>query len=344
MNDLQYNSLDTLRAIATISVVFLHVSAHYLSKFGTIPVQDWFIANIIDGGTRFSVPIFFMISGALLLSKDYTLENFLKKRFYRILPPFLFWSVLYIIHKLWKLTNQGVAVDLIYALKFAGTQLLNGSMYHLWFVYVILGLYLFVPIIRKWIKVASQKEILFFLVIWVISMLFQYTFFKSYKPHIDLRYFSGYLGYMVLGYYLLKTKNNYLNKRFFAIGLIVIGHLITILGTYFLTVKTSSFNNTFYVYLTLNVFFSATGVFLFFKNFSVKNTFILRIIAFISKHSYGIYLIHILILVLMSNMGLNMKVAPPIINIPLSAIVCLLISSIIISLLKKSKVGRIIAG
>jgi len=344
MKNLQYNSIDTLRTVATISVVFLHVSAHYLPKFGTIPTQFWFLANMIDGSTRFCVPIFFMLSGTLLLSKDYTLSDFLTKRLSRIIPPFLFWSISYIIYKLWVLSNTGEVIDWIYALKFTGNKLLTGSMYHLWFVYTILGLYLFVPIIRKWIKVASQKEIIFFLTIWIVSMLFQYIVFKAYKPPIELRYFSGYLGYMVLGYFLFNTNHPYLNKRSLAIGLVLIGHLVTVLGTYFLSEKAGHFQNQFYIYLTINVFLSATGIFLFFKNFSIKNNLILRLIHFISKHSYGIYLIHILVLIFMSNMGLNMRLAHPIINIPLSAIICLILSSITISLLKKSKIGRIIGG
>lgn len=73
--------LDNIRAVSTIAVVILHVAAPILYKYGEITEENWNIGNFYDGMVRFCVPVFFMLSGALLLSKDYELSYFLKKDF-----------------------------------------------------------------------------------------------------------------------------------------------------------------------------------------------------------------------------------------------------------------------
>ncbi len=84
-----------LRILATFSVIVIHVSGPMVVKFGEISFFDWNVANFFDSISRYSVPMFFMISGTLLLAKDYELKNFLKRRFGKILPPFLIWSLIY---------------------------------------------------------------------------------------------------------------------------------------------------------------------------------------------------------------------------------------------------------
>ena len=73
--------LSYLRIISTFAVVILHVVAFYVLKFEEFPFKTWNIAHLIDSCIRFCVPVFLMISGALLLDKDEKLELFLTKRF-----------------------------------------------------------------------------------------------------------------------------------------------------------------------------------------------------------------------------------------------------------------------
>jgi surface polysaccharide O-acyltransferase-like enzyme len=82
--------LDAVRWIATIAVITIHVVAPYLYQYGQISNLNWNIYNIIDSLSRFAVPFFVMLSGALLLNRTITLIDFLKKRFLRILIPFCF--------------------------------------------------------------------------------------------------------------------------------------------------------------------------------------------------------------------------------------------------------------
>ena len=133
--------LDTVRVFATFAVILLHVSAPILYKYGEVPNTIWNIGNFYDSIVRSSVPLFFMISGALLLRIDYSLFDFLKKRFVRIIPPFIFWSLVYIIVDTFILGDQAYSIFEIF--KLIAVNLIIGSKFHLWFIYTLLGIYLF---------------------------------------------------------------------------------------------------------------------------------------------------------------------------------------------------------
>ena len=331
--------LDNLRVISTIAVIILHVSAPILYKYGEISEVIWNTGNFYDGMVRFCVPVFFMLSGALLLSKDYELSYFLKKRFWRIIPPLIFWSLIYIFYD-YVLVGEK-SFTLISSIKMIIRNIFYGSKIHLWFVYTLLGLYLFIPILRKWIKNSNNNEILYFLIIWFATIIYSLPYFKTYLPNIPLTNFSGYIGYLVLGYYL---SNLTIRNKYMPIIFIIIGIGITIYGTYYLTHKNNEFSQYFYGYLTPNVLLSSIGVFLILKNFTIKNNAIKKLILFLSNQSFGIYLVHILTLTLLSKIGINWQFANPIISIPITTIICILISSLIIYLLRKVKYGNYISG
>src|ERR1700679_1783645 len=89
--------MDNLRALATFGVIFLHVSYLLLGKFDKTPgtFKTWWAGNIYDSSVRFCVPVFLMLSGALVLGNHMPLTIFLKRRFTRLLFPFIFWSIIY---------------------------------------------------------------------------------------------------------------------------------------------------------------------------------------------------------------------------------------------------------
>jgi surface polysaccharide O-acyltransferase-like enzyme len=118
---------NNLRVLATISVILLHVAANILYQYTNIPQHIWWIGNIYDGLVRFSVPAFFMLTGALLLPKIEPVNVFLKKRFSRIFPPFLFWSLIYIIYHIWLQTVTGTALETIDIKAFVIDKLLHRS-------------------------------------------------------------------------------------------------------------------------------------------------------------------------------------------------------------------------
>jgi surface polysaccharide O-acyltransferase-like enzyme len=178
-----YNNIvwiDNLRVLATISVVFLHVSCPLLYKFESNP--DWWCGNIYDSTVRFCVPIFVMITGALLLPKQYDLTHFLKSKVIRILFPFLFWSFVYLLFNLFVKKTRGENLTLIDTINYVIISIKKGTSYHLWYVYMIIGVYLFIPIISKCIKICSEKEILYFLIIWGVTIILNIPLINNITP------------------------------------------------------------------------------------------------------------------------------------------------------------------
>lgn len=333
--------LDNLRVTATISVIFLHVAAPFLSKFGNISNFNWWTANVYDSLVRFSVPVFVMITGALLLPKEYQLNDYLKKRVVRIVFPFAFWITVYLIHVL-SLLKNGFKLPFLDMLTIGATKFANQTTYHFWYIYMIIGIYLFIPIISKWAKKATEREILYFLLLWSIAIAIAQPIFFNYVPDFNLKYFAGFIGYIVLGYYLfVKNLENVKHIKAISFFIFIFGVLITIFGTYFLSYYNDRFIIDLYNYFSPNVVIAAIGLFLFFKHIKLENSQLKIVRKFINKHSFGIYLVHILVLFYLNKFGVNGALFGPILGIPITALLCLAISSLIIFLLKKLHLGKL---
>ncbi len=334
--------INSLRVLATFSVIFLHVAANILYQYGTISNLDWWSGNIYDSSVRFCVPIFLMISGSLIFSKNYeSTGEFLKKRVLRILLPFCFWSIIYIAVGLSQKFIHGEYLSLIEVLKFVFVKLRSGASFHLWYIYMVIGLYLFFPIIGKWLHNSNNNEIKYFLGIWLLTVFINMPYVKKLMPNIDISYFSGYIGFPILGYYLSNIHINFEKKKVIYVLMLFTGILITILGTYFATSYKGSFYGGFYSYLSPNVILASVGIFLFFKDFVSFNS---KSILFFSKYSYGTYLIHILVLIVLRKIGLTYAFINPIIGIPITSVLCFVFSTLIIWGVNKLPFGKYISG
>ncbi len=278
---ISYDYLDVLRLLACFAVILLHYSGSYTYRFG---IDTFDIGIFYFTLTRWCVPIFLMISGALLLNKNYDITVFYKKRFLRILPPFIFWSFIYIAYKL--TMNKAELSDVF------NLFLVKGAEFHFWYVFLILGIILFLPFITDWTEKKSKKSIVIFLIIWLFWILSvkQYNVFYT---GIDLIYFSKYLGYLILGYYLHIITHK---KYYWLIGLILF--IIGFYYSYYSTIQISYENKKkvelLQPYLSWNVLFMAVGVFLIIKRIRLP-LYILKLIKEISKYTFGIYLAHIII-------------------------------------------------
>jgi len=336
---------DNLRALATIGVIGIHVSSGYVPVTGTISATDFWIGNLFDSLSRFAVPIFVMLSGALLLSKEYSIDVFLKKRMIRILLPFLFWSLAYIANSIANDFLDGSYPGLIDIAKSLFINFRDGSTPHFWYIYMIIGLYLFIPIIGKAIRHSTEKEMLYFLCIWLGVIILNQPVFVKFKPQIDFTYFSGYLGYLVLGYFLAnKTLKSEKQSNVLGILLIVFGLLSTVLGTFIIHLKTNEYVSTFYEPLSPNILLYASGLFLLCKNRDLNYKPFVLFRNFISKYSYGIFLVHVLVLSKLDDFGIRWNFIHPIIGIPFTIVVCLIISAVIVFLIHKIPYGKYISG
>jgi surface polysaccharide O-acyltransferase-like enzyme len=286
-----------------------------------------------------------MLSGALLFTKAYDFNFFIKKRISRILLPFAFWTLVYITFDLFLKYQKGIFPKNIELVKYIFTNLLNGASYHLWYIYMIIGLYLFFPIVSKWLINSSKNEILYFIFIWFLISVFSSNLFLKVESKLYLIYFSGYLGYPILGYFL--TNNIHLKSlkpKIILICLFILSILITMICTYIETIKSGKFSETYYSYLSPFVILSSVAIFLIFKDLSFRNKLIVKSVKYISKYSYGIYLVHVLILIVLSKVGLDCNFINPIAGIFLTTFSCLLLSMLVTFFLNKIPYGKYISG
>ncbi|OYU82150.1 MAG: hypothetical protein CFE23_00030 [Flavobacterium sp. BFFFF1] len=342
MAENNFHWVENLRVIAIFSIILLHFSGPILYLYGHVPEHIWITGNIIDSCTRFAVPVFVMISGALLLPKNEEIGYYLSRRLKRILLPFLFWSVIYIALVIYKksrlkpLSAADLADNVFNLLK-------NGSAEHLWYVYMLIGLYLVIPVLRRWIQHCPQKEIRFFLICWFITIAVEQPLLTGLKTAVSLSSFAGFMGYLVLGYYLsVNPAFSSQKAKTLSWLMIVSGIVITISGTHYLTYTDGRFNGYFYGYLKPNTLLVASGVFVMAKNMLHCGTTLM--VRFISRYSFGIYLAHILIMRALDKLHINYNLLHPAVGIPLAAGLCLTLTAAVVFVVNKAPYGKYISG
>lgn len=301
--------LDVLRFIACLSVIMIHASSSYVMK--DIPSSNFWIGNIFDAISRIAVPVFVMISGALMLDKHYQYsKEKLIKHLKKMLVCFIFWSLFYVFlfniifgviinHQQFDLMKNVVSV-------FEG-------YYHLWFFYLIIGLYLIVPLLRLWVKDENKKHVQYYL---VLALIFTYllpeiisigscfsdTFQKInviFEEKLCLKYVGGFTAYFITGWYL---KNYDLKNRKIVYLFGIFSILISIFGTYFLSVKMEEPVILLYKNITINVFLQSAMVFVFIKEkYNKLNICKNKFIMCVSKYSLGVYVMHAMIVTIMYN-------------------------------------------
>jgi surface polysaccharide O-acyltransferase-like enzyme len=330
-NTIRIEWIELLRFVSIISVVIIHSLGGF--KGSLVGSETWWIFNVINSLTHFSVPVFVMISGALLLKNEINLNSFLKRRFSRVLYPFLFWSFILFLGNIF--LNRPLSQNHIITSFFA--DFLNNEINNVyWYVYMLVGLYLIAPIISIWTINCKRNNIAYFLIIWI------FTLFSRSLPILensfDLSYFSGFIGYFILGYYLSTQKIN--KSIMFSSFLILIGLFITIMGNYIYP------GNEFENYLSPNIMILSSGVFLLFKNFRLpKNMFLKKLILKISRYSYGIYLIHaVFISILYRYFEINSLTISPYLGFFIVSFLSILFSIIFLEFFKRLPFTRLISG
>ncbi len=298
--------LDYMRVIACFMVIMVHSCEFFFidgPNIGIRSISDGWWVSVIDSAFRCSVPLFVMISAYLLVPVAGSVKLFFKKRLIRVVIPFAVWSLLYAtLPYLWgDMKGDDVAVALLRL-----SYNFNDASGHMWFVYMIIGLYLFMPIVSPWLEKAGKRGEEFFLLLWGLSTFFPYirnfvgdVYGECYWNEFNmLWYFSGFLGYVVLAHYI----RNYLawskSKRI-GIGILayLIGYAVTGVIWYnrIGTAETLQQLELSWRFCTPNVVLESIGAFL-----VIEGLFVGRkensLVKSVSNLSYGIYLMHIFIL------------------------------------------------
>jgi surface polysaccharide O-acyltransferase-like enzyme len=334
-----------LRVSATLMVILLHAAGFGVTKVNKISISDWWICHVINSVGRFAVPIFVMLSGYLLLGRYENLSEFLRKRISRIFIPFLIWSLVYMLYANFKgLSAERTPWELGAFIK---TLLVGngGGAGHLWFVYMLLGLYAFTPIISRWIRQATETEIVFFLILWVLCNTGFDLFEKKYGLSVkfDFRYFTGYLGYFVLGYWL---GNKEIKLSALALSLIFLSAwAVVVYVCYVVSFAKGQYTTDHTYYLSLAVMLMSASIFLWFKKVGDKALWP-SWIAELDASSYGMYLVHFLILRILSrNYRINYSWHHPLLGIIIHFLLCAIVSYLIVKILSKiPKIGNWLVG
>lgn len=339
--------IDYLKVLAILGVLGIHCSSILLDNKYFFS-NAWIESVVCSSLFRFAIILFVMASGYLLLRKDQPIE-IIPHRIRRILVPFLFWFIIYVIIKVVFTDVLGPSWTIINFLSYLFSGFLNplNVSVQFWYVYMILGLYLMSPIISKWIQNAKVVDIEYFLLLWVLVSFLRFmnvdTIIVDY-----LRYFSGSIGYFVLGYYLTIKKHELLTNKKFGILLFIIGTLITVCGTIILSVICSS-QSLFFIRLgdiTPGACLQAVGLFILVKNidYSLINQKINDFITNISRDSYGIYLVNILVLNFLEKIHILNFMKYTTLSIICAIIIVMTISMVIVELFNKVPILQPFSG
>ncbi|MGL5682041.1 MAG: acyltransferase [Marinifilaceae bacterium] len=369
--------LDVLRFIAIFMVICIHCADPFNVSPEARANPDYnFFGALYGSFMRPCVPLFVMITGLLLLPVKQLQGEFYKKRLLRLAVPFVLWSVLYNLFP-WITGVLGYPSTTIssvfaYASSDASQTFMSAldnillipfkfNVYTvpMWYLYMLLGLYLYMPFFSAWIEKASAAQKRFFLYTWGITLFlpYAYAFFTqdllgvcAWNGFGTFYYFAGFNGYLLLGHYLYTDIERWkLGKTLFiAVPMFIVGYLITYFGFKAITANadcTEAQMELFFLYCSPNVCVMTIAVFLLARCINITSQFCVSLFANIAKCGLGIYLIHYFIV----GIGYTISDAlslPVSLRIPISAVIVFLISWFIVAVCFKmsAKVAKWVFG
>ncbi|NOH01137.1 MAG: acyltransferase family protein [Chloroflexi bacterium] len=332
-NSIQW--VDFARFIGAFLVVLAHITG-----WGTEPSAAGAFYYTVS---RVGVPIFFLISGYLLLTKEEDLWTFFKKRAARILIPFLAWSILYDVLNSQAFAETGVTLEAV--LKMFIRILRGPREGHLWFFYSLIGLYLLTPILRVFVAKAKPSELFYYIALWflVAPVLYIVEGLTPLKNGFEVYYTGGYVGYFLLGFYLGKHETTPRLVRF-ALAVFLAGFLFSFAVFHF-DLPPHGNELPFRSYPSLNIILMSLGAFVLVKAIGEKAPApLLRFSGWVSGASFGIYLVHPLILRWMTawwvSLGFDPAAGNSLFVLPVVALILFLLSWLLVFLVGKAPMLR----
>lgn len=289
-------AFDILRIASAFAVVLPHVCAEYMDE--SFFSSEWVVRNFFGLVCRWCIPIFVMISGALFLNKtNLSIKTLYCKYISRIVLIYLFWSTVYACLRIGGETNFFGFIGVV----------ISGPK-HLWFLKMLIGLYMCLPLFWMIVKdkkveiyflclsfmVANFSPLLMFLTEFMSNSFFQ--IFTSLGKQVGFSMALGYSGYFVLGHYLSTYFVNSKHRRMaYAVGMASVVFLLLI--TYHLAYRGIRPNDYFYLPLTPFFYFLSIAVFTFvFHHCKRINNSMRSLVLFLSKMSLGVYAMHIMVM------------------------------------------------
>ncbi|SHK16802.1 Surface polysaccharide O-acyltransferase, integral membrane enzyme [Clostridium cavendishii DSM 21758] len=328
--------IDVLRFISTVLVILVHTTGPIIDRIDWLGTKTWFISNMYFAFAKCGVPIFFMISGVLFfeLYDDIKIKEYYIKKFIKIVLPFI---VLEFIYEIFIYKNLDAKMILF--------NIMSGKVYfHFWFMLYMIPIIIVSPLLLKLFKKNDTKAIELYLLFWIIFQFLLPAINNLLNINFVVKnpFTMEYTGYYLLGYYLHKRNFNKNEKKYIYVGAIV-SIIIILTGTYFKNENVSIFNESYYNLFTFQILILSSTIFIFFKQSIKDNRF--KVIKKINICSYGIYLIHPMVMIMINDrLHINSYSIQPIIGIAIYTLITFVGSWLVVYLYKiiKNKTRKIL--
>lgn len=174
----------------------------------------------------------------------------------------------------------------------------------MWYIYLLIGLYLYLPIFSAWVEKASEKAKLWFLAVWGVTLLIPYynEFVAQYlwgtcswNSFGMLYYFAGFNGYLLLGHYLRNHDWTGRQAALIGVPMFVVGYAVTFFGFRHMTALpdfTDEMLELFFTYCSLNVVMMTIPVFMWAKRVNIRSERMIKALSNLTLCGFGVYMIH----------------------------------------------------
>ena len=288
--------LDFLRCLAIVLVVALHASIPILVNTALYQTPSWYLCMMQNSINRMGVPLFFMISGYLMLNHSNTANvgDFYRKNLLKLVIPLLIWNLVYY---LVDLQRSGGAFS---ASEFLGLLLNQGSGYHMWFIYTLLGIYLMLPFLKRIVDTTTpaQQLILLGIILFPTTLrpllnMAQPIYIFLFNPMME-----GYIGYVLLGFWLGNwTPSRRARSILYLSG--IAGYFLGVIGN-LATASAEAIPLPFNGGYTINHYLPAAAIFIWVRTlFDVHDAKLAPVSGLLAKLSnlvFGVYWVHVLVL------------------------------------------------
>lgn len=361
---------DVMRLLAFFFLLCCHAADPFYAAAAYASGGEVIAPDMVAWGTRWGslvrpcVPLFVMLTGVLTMPVKTRMAQFYKRRIPRVLFPFLIWSVAYYMTPWFTgvLNLDNSAVRNIFPWAESDSQSLTDGLAlvaripysfsfiacHMWYIYMLIGLYLYLPIFSAWVERATKKEKEIFLLLWFLGTMLPY--FTTYVSHYCFGtcewnafglfyYFAGFSGYMLLGHYIREYVHWGLMRTLtVSIPLLLVGTAITYMGySHIMSLpdRTPEMVELFWTYNTPNVVMMTVAWFLVICRMRINaHGRMAALLANLTTCGFGIYMIHYYFVYLGFCMGEWLGIHTPL-RIPFSAVVILACSWSIVAIARR---------
>ena len=294
--------LDVLRILATLAVVLVH-AASLKPNWTSLPYDsaDWAVLCSYASITKWAAPMFCLISGALFLDPDrtVTIKKLYTRNIPRVVTGLVFWSFIYASSFIVLFNVEYTTAEFI-------KKIACGN-YHQWYLYMITGFYILVPVLRK---ITADKQMTKYLIAVCVAFNFIIPFFQLHQKldwtttvtHNMFIELPGYLAYFLIGYYIHKYGLNKLSKILIYLSGIP-AFVITVTQTIARSAENGAYFRPYTNYNALTTLIQTVFVFILIKDICSKINFnknAEKSISVLSKDTFGIYHVHALVLTILT--------------------------------------------